>query len=776
MFSRIAPFGALVALVAATGCGQVREDRTVAWSGKGDKVGFQHGKEGLFVADRAGAGLQNIFKPAPDVLATGTPLWAPNDDRLIFTTAKEASAKPGAPPPARPRESEAGAVFWQVPIQYTCWLREPQAAGQPQPQPRPLFEAACDHAGYVAANLAVRWHPRGNSVFFIDQVAEGVHALFEFELATGQRRRAMPHDAAALVFDCSPDGAKLACALSAHGARPALADGLWIRDLGCDEWRHVPESQTAAPARLNSTIEQLRASLPAWSRAGDRFAFASAGVNDASQAQPPWRIWVGDADTLHVELLAESAESLENLTWAPDGSRLGAIRTGARPSLVFVDMEGRWSALATRPVRHFVGWDSAGKSLAYVTLAVDPKSVPDPWALLLLADPFARDAVMVAPADGRDPGREIVSGLRVTFPRWSPREEKLSLWFTFAPSHASALSSLLGSRLLPGDPAAIFDVAAGRIDWMAVNTFEQAQIAHIQLLNRNAAEAWRWYELAARGAPAEGPPTTIEDYRQRLTATHENGFFEYICLRRLNRHDEARNRLGAFRERFPPQLPALLDQTRTDANARELLLPGGFVRALVQDLYALQASLSVDAADVGEAYFRERLASPETAASRLSAALALTQVFLLQDRRDEFVELAAEHVAPLALEVWSQDGEPGAGQRSQFHELLQLAAGAALLPLASDDFMSKVDATITADAVATFDSLRPRAGEPAAQALDLALLAAYRRLGESEKRAAVAQRIDARPPDKRWVSAAEAQNYLRILQTAWRRYGQLSLE
>jgi len=73
------------------GCGgATREDRSITFSTGGGQVGFQHGQEGVFVADKEGGGLTKVFMPDKDVLAVGTPLWAPNDKRLIFTTAKKA--------------------------------------------------------------------------------------------------------------------------------------------------------------------------------------------------------------------------------------------------------------------------------------------------------------------------------------------------------------------------------------------------------------------------------------------------------------------------------------------------------------------------------------------------------------------------------------------------------------------------------------------------------------------------------------------------------------
>jgi hypothetical protein len=67
------------------GCGQsVREDRTITWSPEGQAVGFQHGQEGVFVADEEGGKLRKIFQPGTDVCAVSTPLWCPVGRRVIF--------------------------------------------------------------------------------------------------------------------------------------------------------------------------------------------------------------------------------------------------------------------------------------------------------------------------------------------------------------------------------------------------------------------------------------------------------------------------------------------------------------------------------------------------------------------------------------------------------------------------------------------------------------------------------------------------------------------
>src|SRR5690242_21242893 len=85
------------------GCQQgAREDRTITWSADGRAVGFQHGREGVFVVE-PGGGPRKIFGLPPDAVTASTPLWAPDGKRLLFTVARSA---PGAAPPAGPAEDD----------------------------------------------------------------------------------------------------------------------------------------------------------------------------------------------------------------------------------------------------------------------------------------------------------------------------------------------------------------------------------------------------------------------------------------------------------------------------------------------------------------------------------------------------------------------------------------------------------------------------------------------------------------------------------------------
>src|SRR5262249_3838611 len=155
----------------------------------------------------------------------------------------------------------------QQPVVYSCWLRD-------EGKPTVLFDAACDHVGYVAANLAVRWHPDGNHLLYIKQTEPGQHGLFEFDLKTKTSRSVFALTATALIFDWAPDKTHLVCVLGSMG-NPNPNDGIWIGKPGAVSWWHVPQSQALCQGELPSLLEQLRATRPAWTADAGRIAFVS---------------------------------------------------------------------------------------------------------------------------------------------------------------------------------------------------------------------------------------------------------------------------------------------------------------------------------------------------------------------------------------------------------------------------------------------------------------------------------------------------------------------
>lgn len=309
------------------GCNVVREDRTIEFSAEADSVGFQHGDQGVFVADKDGGGLKKVFQPDADVLATSTPLWSPAVRRMIFTTARAVDGDAAGPDRQQAtfrglfggasEPDPAGELFVQVPVIYTCWLRD-EASGD---APVKLFEARCDHVGYVAANLAVRWHPRGDRILYLDRGSKGGHALRSYDLKTKASRPIFPHEAPALIFDWSPDGEHLACVLGTEGpggnAGPGLG-GIWIGRPDADpaDWWHVPDSRMTA-LQGESILERLRATRPAWTADGRSFAFVTrpGGVSPADFDVS--RLWIGRLAERVVEPVASDKASSSTYTGRP---------------------------------------------------------------------------------------------------------------------------------------------------------------------------------------------------------------------------------------------------------------------------------------------------------------------------------------------------------------------------------------------------------------------------------------------------------------------------
>jgi Tol biopolymer transport system component len=689
---------ALVFSLILAGCGQpVREDRSINWSSEGKSVGFQHGQEGVFVADKDGK-LSKIFQPEKDVIATSTPLWSPKGRKAIFTTARPAQGTPHVSG-ILDNDNPEGAVHLQRAVNYTCWYLDQETAEDTKPVP--LFEASCDHVGYVAANLAVRWHPDGLSILHIKQINEGQHGLFQYELNTRESVQVFPRFSEAMIFDWTPDGSHLVCVLGDQWDHEE--GGIWIGWPGEKNWWHVPQSADLAPGELSSLLEKLRASRPAWTKDGSRFAFASHIPGKTKDEPGRYLLRLGTLANHQVETLADEKEPIRNIRWAGDGKRLGLVRGEQQPSLYLLELGGKLSrAINDRPVRQFAGWNAKGDHLAYVTAAHLSAEKPF-WAFLLVPGPAARDTVLVTDGAGKHPGNEVLTGMRVTFPQWSPTENKLSLWVTFCPPYRSFLSLLLRWGLGRGDPAAIFDLKTGQLEWMAVNPHEKVQVGHYYLMKRDYARAWKWYQEAENQLPAAKQIRAAEFFRalRNLSMPSDFSFFQYYCLMKLNRHEGARIKLAQFQDNFLPDFSAPPDAQDADNSDAIFVIEGKSVqqwfqellgsqspfRWLLQDLYVAEVFLSLDAAGDGEAFFQKSLSEAKTDPERLSHAIALAQVLLLEGKYATYAEISTKTLMPLLL----QGIKPSEKKTDRFtldpNVPLQVIGQLCLAPFIDPDFL-----------------------------------------------------------------------------------------
>ncbi|HEV3082925.1 MAG TPA: hypothetical protein VGY66_24280, partial [Gemmataceae bacterium] len=410
------------------------------------------------------------------------------------------------------------------------------------------------------------------------------------------------------------------------------------------------------------------------------------------------------------------------------------------------------------PVRRFAGWNSDGKQLAYIAPDTLSLAGEEPWALLLLPDASARDKVFVAAGDGKGPGEPVFSGMRVTFPQWSPKEEKLSLWVTFMPSYRSVVSHLLGWGLRPGDPAAVFDLKSRQLGWMPVNAQEKVQVGHYYLLKRDYAQAERWYQEAERELPPAGPVEVgdVLGYVRALQGPRDFSLFHYHCLTKLGRPAEARAMLSQFRRFF---LPTLVDSTKGQASAftvtindktlerhlRDLQDPHNLVGRLLQDLYAAEVFLSVDAAKDAEAFFGAAAEHQEDgSAARLSRSIVLGQILLLEKKHREYADLSTKTIGPLLIEMLKP--VPAEGQRDFLDptSLSEFIGGFALLPMGAAEFLSWLPEEQRREMLTRWRKLQANANSRSRPLVDLVLHGLCKSLGREEEGQEAAARLKER--------------------------------
>ncbi|HEY2909981.1 MAG TPA: hypothetical protein VGI99_07030, partial [Gemmataceae bacterium] len=286
---------AAVLLLAAIGCQPVREDRTIV-IGPDGQTSFQHGLNGVFVTDPTSHLPRRIYEPSPDDLAIGPPRWDASGRKMIFAVAQAADG-----PRHQLGESPAdGRVYSAIPVRYTCWLYQPAVDGRAERIDR-LFEAACGHAGAVAAGLALAWHSDSQQIDYIDG-----QRVRTWNLEKNISTDAMLPKAEAIALFAAPGMSTRLAILS--GEEPD--GGTWIKQEQREWWR-LPES---APGICG--LDKLQRRQPAWSRDGKRFAYVEGSevrVGDLAARQAT--VWHRETEKQHVS----------DLHWHPDGTRIGAI-------------------------------------------------------------------------------------------------------------------------------------------------------------------------------------------------------------------------------------------------------------------------------------------------------------------------------------------------------------------------------------------------------------------------------------------------------------------
>ncbi|MFL5342876.1 MAG: hypothetical protein ACJ8F7_22305 [Gemmataceae bacterium] len=697
-------FGLLCALL--TGCGpSVREDRAASFAADG-RAGFQHGRAGVFIADPAGGSPRCIYTPGPDVVAVSTPLWTADGKKLIFTTARTGNPSPAGQPQMPSDPAPGGTVYFQQPVTYTCWLHDTTVKDA---KPQRLFDADLGHAGYVAANLAVRWSPAGEAVLFLRANGQQI-GLHRFDLASATSKQIFPHAAEALLFDFTPTGAHLCCVLG--NTQPGADDGVWVGKVGGADWWHVPGSESPPPGDGGALIERLRAARPAWTADGARFAFLAHKPDPQPEKSGTHLLKVGTLATKTVETRLEDAQPLREVRWSPDGKRLGLLRGGDRAELRLLDAAGGPATTVAKVARTFAGWDAAGKQLAFIAADDLPYSAGEPWALLFAPHEDARDAVCVSTEAG--PPRRLVEGFHASFPRWSPDGAKLSVWLTFESPYSVGLGQ---GALPPRDPAALIDVATGAVSWQPVNLREKAQLAHHHLRKHDYAQAWKRY------AEIEADPAAGELPELPLYIAH--------CLTKLGRSQEAKPRLDRFQKSSPKPAdgPSSLNPLAMGGTNP---LGEQFTRlALAAEVY-----LSLDEPDAAVAFLRQALKDAPDEMARGDAAVMLGQLLLLLDRRADYMTVVTDALLPTFLKSSSWPAE----KRDGFRLLAEVTG----LPAASPAFLAGVPDDALKGLPARWSALKPLPGDDLSRlAIDVLQEAAYAKLKREPQRQQAAARVQA---------------------------------
>jgi hypothetical protein len=760
---KLRPLSACVAIIVCiAGCGEaVREDRTVEFSRDGAQVAFQHGDEGLYVANADGQGLTKIFQPDDSVLATSRPLSSPTDGRLIFTTAQPLE---GEPPPTRSLDlvPAEGRIVFERPVRYTCWLRGESKNGNP-PTVTKLFEAFCGHVGYIAAGLAVRWHPDGQHITYVASLESDKteHTVFEFDIESNRSRRVFPYTSKAVICDWTPAGSHLVCVLSQQSqpksaeSNPQSTDGTWIsRTKAQESWWQVPGSEQLSQGEFSSAIERLRASRPAWTSDDVRFAFVSQkrAADPNTKQAAVYQLCRAEFASKIVTPVTEADGPITDLHWSPDGKKLGYLQHAAAgpATLQIADVQGPITKLPiNNSVRKFAGFDVTGKHLAYVVPSTLNRLAQSKHrALLLIPDPQARDSIRVANLDPLNVGEEVFSGMRVTFPLWSPKEEKLSLWLTFTPRYRSLISQLGPAGLRPGDPAATIDLNTRSVSWMAVTPQEELQVGHYFLLKGEPAEAWRWYAKAREKLPAAKPPADWNEFIRRMRSAENSQLFEALCLKRLGRDAEATAKWTEFEQTFDIPLPKP-DAPAAQQPVFEIFSPmfraePELSKSLMHDFFVAEVLLSLDSLDEALAHFDKRPEMAESDAKAFSRAVVLAQLMLIAGDHHGYLAHCTDVVAPLAIKLWEIKKPEPSGDI--YHTILQTIGGLCLTPLFDKDFVAELSRDAVQQHQARWKqvSTDQNVGMPAL-AVDLVLRSMASKLGDAAAVTETEQRIALNP-------------------------------
>ncbi len=302
------------------------------------------------------------------------------------------------------------------------------------------------------------------------------------------------------------------------------------------------------------------------------------------------------------------------------------------------------------------------------------------------------------------------------------------------------ISQLLGWYLRPGDPAAVIDMKTGQVGWMPINGHEKVQVGHYYLLKHDYAQAWKWYQEAERELPEPAPIVVnqFDAYLRLLQGPRDFSFFEYHCLNKLGRQREAVAKLQQFQENFLPKLmpstdgqfgPSLLPfGIAFDGYLKNLLDAKGLLANFLRDIYAAEVFLSVNAAQDGEAFFRAALDKADNPKARLSPAIALSQILLLQGKYPEYATLATDTIAPLLNSVLTPLLDDHQQPLADADPIPLLILALDLMPLGSEKFLAQLPKSQLQTMRLRWEKLQSTAEPGSRRIIDIVLRGLYQSL------------------------------------------------
>lgn len=475
----------------STGTVEWQEDRGIPFSPDDRAIAYRH-HDGVYVARTRGDKHRRIYESRPG-WSLSSPHWAPGQRAVLFAVTDGS------------REAESGLLnyslyFWPAPEEiWTSEVEQSNGDSASLPtnwspaNPQWLASARCRAEIQVKADALFEWHPDGKRVLFLDTDHSGLQTVFSVDLDTSTRTVASPIRAASHAFSISPSGEYLVSA-----TRGPDADALWLGPIGADKTRwKVIESNPAPPIvpthemddagvwERSAILHDLRPRLGIWSPDSQWLAHLRAPSGSQSQKWNPNRqlVLTPVATDRSQRILAMPKGQTADLHWAPDEHRLGLL---SNTRLLLVDPESSTitELSGTLRVEHFLGWSEPGTHLAYLSPAEDfhPETVLVPIGRVRWA-PAARHNLMVAGPTGILP-RSRFGLMNISFARWSNQSAKISFWATHLPTV---------SNLPPGDPAAVLDLDENAIRWYPTDVTEFSQVGHYYLLNRQYADAIKFY-------------------------------------------------------------------------------------------------------------------------------------------------------------------------------------------------------------------------------------------------------------------------------------------